>query len=76
MFKLKINLDRQGPRLLPNICLLPGPHCFSFPSTFNLSPIQNLKEALDMPPEMYCIICLSEIMRLSDFRSPLFYPSS
>jgi hypothetical protein len=36
MFKLKINLDRHGPRPLPIICLLPGPHCFSFPSTFNV----------------------------------------
>ena len=35
MFKLKINLDRHGRRILPNICLLPGPRCFSFPSTFN-----------------------------------------
>jgi hypothetical protein len=35
MFKLKINLDRHGPASYPNICLLPGPHCFSFPSTFN-----------------------------------------
>jgi hypothetical protein len=34
MFKLKINLDRHGPASYPNICLLPGPHCFSFPSTF------------------------------------------
>jgi hypothetical protein len=31
---LKINLDRHGPRPLPNICLLPNPHCFSFPPTF------------------------------------------
>jgi hypothetical protein len=34
MLKLKINLDRHGPRPLPIICLLPGPHCTSFPSTF------------------------------------------
>ncbi len=34
MFKFKINLDRHGPRPLPNICILPGPHYFSFPSTF------------------------------------------
>jgi hypothetical protein len=43
MFKLKINLDRHGPASYPNICLLPGPHCFSFPSTFKiifLSPIE------------------------------------
>jgi hypothetical protein len=31
---LKINLDRHGPRPLPNIWLLPDPHCFSFPPTF------------------------------------------
>ncbi len=36
MFKLKINFDRHGPRLLPNICLLPNPHCFSFPPTFKV----------------------------------------
>jgi hypothetical protein len=36
MFKLKINLDCHGPRPLPNICLLPNPHCFSFPPTFKL----------------------------------------
>jgi hypothetical protein len=34
MFKLKINLDRHGPRPLPNIWLLPGPNSVSFPSTF------------------------------------------
>ncbi len=48
------------------------------PSIFslNLSLIQNLKEALNMPLGMYCIIHLSEIMHLSAFKSPLFYPSS
>jgi hypothetical protein len=48
------------------------------PSIFSLSlyPIQTLKEALNIPPGMYCLICLSEIMRLSAFKSPLFYPSS
>ncbi len=44
--------------------------------SLNLSPIQNLKEALIMSPGMYCIIRLSEIMRLLAFKSPLFYPSS
>ncbi len=48
------------------------PYIFSL----NVSPIQNLKEALNIFPGMYCIICLSEIMRLSAFKSPLFYPSS
>ncbi len=42
----------------------------------NLSPMQNLKEALNMSPGIYCIIRLSENMRLSAFKSPLFYPSS
>jgi hypothetical protein len=35
-----------------------------------------LKEDLDMPSAMYCTIHLLEIMRLSAFKSPLFYPSS
>ncbi len=35
-----------------------------------------LKEDLNMPPGMYSTIHLLEIMRLSAFKSPLFYPSS
>ncbi len=35
-----------------------------------------LQEALNMPLGMYCSIRLLEIMRLSAFKSPLFYPSS
>ncbi len=48
------------------------------PSIFSLSlsPIQNLKKALKMPLGMYSTIYLLEIMRLSAFKSPLFYPSS
>ncbi len=48
------------------------------PSIFSLSlsPIQNLKEALNMPAGMYCTVHLLEIMRLSAFKSPVFYPSS
>ncbi len=33
------------------------------------------KKALNMPRRMYSIIHLSEIMRLSAFPIPLFYPS-
>ncbi len=51
--------------------LLP-PFIFSL----NLSPIKNLKEALNMSTGMYCKIHLLEIMRLSAFKSPLSYPSS
>jgi hypothetical protein len=40
-----------------------------------LSPIKNLKEALNMSTGMYCNIHLLEIMRLSAFKSPLSYPS-
>jgi hypothetical protein len=39
-------------------------------------PIQNLKEALPMTHRMYSIVHLSKIIRLSAFKSPLFYPSS
>ena len=39
-------------------------------------PIQNLKEDLKLPPGMYSTIHLLETMRLSAFKSPLFYPSS
>ena len=48
------------------------------PLIFSLSlpPIQNLKEDLNMPSRMYSTIHLLEIMRLSAFKSPLFYPSS
>ncbi len=47
-------------------------------SIFSLSlfPIHNLKVNLKMPPGMYSTIHLLEIMRLSAFKSPLFYPSS
>jgi hypothetical protein len=44
--------------------------------SLSLSPIQNLKGDLNMPPGMYSTIHLLEIMRLSAFKSPLFYPSS
>ncbi len=42
----------------------------------NLSPLQNLKEALNLPHGMYCIIRLLEILRLSAFKVPLYYPCS
>jgi hypothetical protein len=45
MFKLKMNLDRHGPRPLPNIFLLPGPHCFSFQSTFNNRDANHSRDA-------------------------------
>ena len=38
-------------------------------------PTQNSREALHMAGGMYCTILLLEIIRLSDFSSPLFYPS-
>ncbi len=44
--------------------------------SINLSPIQNLKEALNLSTGMYCNIHLLEIMRRSAFKSPLSYPSS
>jgi hypothetical protein len=48
------------------------------PSFFflNVSPIKNLKEALNISTGMYCNIHLLEIMRRTAFKSPLFYPSS
>jgi hypothetical protein len=42
----------------------------------NVSPIKNLKEALNMSTGMYYNIHLLEIMRRSAFKSPLSYPSS
>ncbi len=45
MFKLKMNLYRHGLRPLPNIFLLPGPHCFSFPSTFNRRDSKHSRDA-------------------------------
>jgi hypothetical protein len=46
------------------------PICF-----LNLPPTQNSREALHTARGMYCTIHLLEIIRLSDFSSPLFYPS-
>jgi len=48
------------------------------PSFFfhNVSPIKNLKEALNISTGMYCNTHLLEIMRRSAFKSPLSYPSS
>jgi hypothetical protein len=46
------------------------PICF-----LNLPPTQNSREALHTARGMYCMIHLLEIIRLSDFSSPLFYPS-
>ncbi len=57
---------------LKNVSSLLPPYTFSL----SLSPIQNLKEALNMPPGMSSTIHLLEIIRLSAFKSPLFYPSS
>ncbi len=34
MFKMKMDLDRHGPRLRPNNCQHPDPHYFSLPTTF------------------------------------------
>ncbi len=51
--------------------LLPLSFC-----SLNLSPIKNLKETLPLPCRMYSIVHLSKIIRLSAFKSPLFYPSS
>jgi hypothetical protein len=47
-----------------------------FSSLINVSPIKNLKEALNISTGMYCNIHLSEIMRRTAFKSPLSYPSS
>ncbi len=44
--------------------------------SLSLSPKQNLKEDLKIPSGMYSTIQLLEIMRLSAFKSPLFYQSS
>ncbi len=52
-----------------NVSSLLSPSIFSL----SLSPKQNLKEALNMPLGMYCTIHLLEIMRLSAFKSLLFY---
>ncbi len=41
----------------------------------NLPHTQNSREALHTARGMYCMIHLLEIIRLSDFSSPLFYPS-
>ncbi len=41
----------------------------------NLPPTQNSREALHTAWGMYCTIHLLEIIRQSDFSSPLFYPS-
>jgi hypothetical protein len=31
---MKMDIDRHGPRLMPNICKNLNPHYFSLPSTF------------------------------------------
>jgi hypothetical protein len=36
MFKRKINIDRHGPRLIPNIPQYPDPNYFLLPTTFNV----------------------------------------
>jgi hypothetical protein len=41
-----------------------------------VSPIKNLKEALNISTGMYCNTHLLEIMLRSAFNSPLSYPSS
>jgi hypothetical protein len=33
-FKMKMDIDRHGPRLMPNICKNLNPHYFLLPSTF------------------------------------------
>jgi hypothetical protein len=34
MFEMKMDIDRLGPRLMPNNCKNLNPHYFSLPSTF------------------------------------------
>ncbi len=63
----------------PNGCrvsFLKGTYNFQNCLRWYLSPIQNLKEAMPMTHRMYSIVHLSKIIRLSAFKSPLFYPSS
>ncbi len=52
MLKLKINLDRHGPRPLSNIWLLPDLHCFSFPPTFNRQVQQTSSKFRQCPEEV------------------------
>jgi hypothetical protein len=37
-FKMKMDIDRHGPRLMPNNCTNLNPPYFSLPSTFKLDP--------------------------------------
>ncbi len=78
--------DLQFSKLFKNTicsCLHSKVHWETFypfypPSFFslNVSPIMNLKEALNISTGMYCNTHLLEIMRRSSFKSPLSYPSS
>jgi hypothetical protein len=55
-FKRQITLDRPGPRPFPNICHLPDPHPFSFPSVPD--PVQD-PHVFGLPDPDPSIILLS-----------------
>jgi hypothetical protein len=72
LFKNTVCNGVCGVKCTENVLSLLPPSFFFL----NVSPIKNLKEALNMSTGMYCNIHLLEIMRRSAFKSPLSYPSS
>jgi hypothetical protein len=40
MFKMKIDIDRHSPRLMPNNCQHLDPPYFSLPTTFNVGGLR------------------------------------
>jgi hypothetical protein len=46
-FKMKMDIDRHGPRLMPNICKNLNPPFFSLPTTFKLLTLKKGDEATE-----------------------------
>ncbi len=56
-FKMKMDIDRHGPRLMPNNCTNLNPPYFSLPSTFNIKFELNLK--------IWALLLITHKVRLS-----------
>jgi hypothetical protein len=54
MLKMKMDIDRNGPRLVPNNCQNLGPPYFSLPTTFN--SVESLRTPV-IPASVRSAIC-------------------
>jgi hypothetical protein len=63
-FKMKMDIDRHGPRLMPNNCKNPNPPYFSLPSTFKSKKIIMLiwKENVEITLQIELLVSKKAIL--------------